>query len=296
MASSSHFRRLDTFDLDYYPTTVTQYESSRTGLRVVVIDQKGPVVNGSFTLATEIQDDSGCPHTLEHLCFMGSRSYRYKGLLDSLATRACSGTNAWTDTTETNYTLVSAGWKGFSQVLPVYLEHIILPTLTDAACYTEVHHVDGAGHDAGVVYSEMQGHQNDSGCLMDIAARRLMYPKGNGLRSETGGMTDQLRVLTADQIRAFHQKMYQPKNLRLTLMGEIDHQDLLNILEAFEDTIIVDVPSFDAPFKRPWVDSTPTSLLCETKEEVVEFPDEDTSRGEILIGYLGPDYDELAYL
>jgi len=56
-------------------------------MTVVVVDRKGPKVNGFFALATEIFDDSGAPHTLEHLCFMGSRSYPYKGILDRLATR-----------------------------------------------------------------------------------------------------------------------------------------------------------------------------------------------------------------
>ena len=92
----AHFKQVQEFKTDYSPTTVRQYESIRTGLRVVVADQEGPKVNGFFTLATEIHDDSGAPHTLEHLCFMGSRSFRYKGVLDKLATRAYSDTNAWT--------------------------------------------------------------------------------------------------------------------------------------------------------------------------------------------------------
>lgn len=38
------------------------------------------------------------PHTLEHLVFLGSEDYPYKGVLDSLANRALArGTNAWTD-------------------------------------------------------------------------------------------------------------------------------------------------------------------------------------------------------
>ena len=122
-------------------------------MQVVVANRKGPKVNGYFTLATEIFDDSGAPHTLEHLVFMGSRSYRYKGLLDKLASRAYGSTNAWTATDHTAYTLENAGWEGFAQILPVYLEHLIVPTLTDAACLTEVHHINGEGNDAGVVYS-----------------------------------------------------------------------------------------------------------------------------------------------
>lgn len=37
------------------------------------------------------------PHTLEHLIFLGSEDYPYKGVLDLLANRClASGTNAWT--------------------------------------------------------------------------------------------------------------------------------------------------------------------------------------------------------
>ena len=283
-----YFKIVQTLHFDYAPVKVTQYESTRTGMRVVVVDQVGPKVNGYFALATEIHDDSGAPHTLEHLCFMGSKNYQYKGLLDKLATRAYSTTNAWTAVEQTAYTLDSAGWDGFAQILPVYLEHVIVPTLTDAGCYTEVHHINGAGEDAGVVYSEMQGVQNRQEELMELRARRLMYPEGNGFRYETGGMMEQLRVLTADRIRAFHREMYQPKNLCLVLTGEVNHDELLHILNDFEDTIIEDVPSMDEPFKRPWTESKPTPRIAKTIVETVPFPEEDESMGEVLVGYLGP--------
>jgi Zn-dependent M16 (insulinase) family peptidase len=289
---SSHFKTIQQFQLEYAPVTVTQYESSRTGMRCVVVDQKGPKVNGYFALATEIHDDSGAPHTLEHLCFMGSKSYRYKGLLDKLATRAYSTTNAWTATDQTAYTLETAGWDGFAQILPVYLEHLIVPTLTDEGCYTEVHHIDGEGKDAGVVYSEMQGVQNNQGELMELRAKRLMYPEGNGFRYETGGMMEQLRVLTADRIREFHKAMYQPKNMCLVLTGEVDHDDLLHILDDFEETVIDEVPKLEDPFTRPWVDSKPTPPLKETTVEKVNFPEEDESMGEIMVGFLGPDCND----
>nr|POE63152.1 uncharacterized protein c3h1.02c [Quercus suber] len=261
-------------------------------MRVVVVDQKGPKVNGYFALATEIHDDSGAPHTLEHLCFMGSKSYSYKGLLDKLATRAYSTTNAWTATDQTAYTLDTAGWDGFAQILPIYLEHLIVPTLTDAACYTEVWHIDGSGNDAGVVYSEMQGVQNAQAELMDLCAKRAMYPKGNGFRYETGGMMEQLRVLTADRIREFHKEMYQPKNMCLVITGEVDHDNLLHILDSFEDTIVNDVPSMDAPFVRPWVESAPTPPLKASLTETVQFPEEDESMGETLTGFMGPTYGD----
>ena len=52
--------------------------------------------------SAEAHDDDGLPHTLEHLVFMGSEAYPYKGVLDLISNRCLSsGTNAWTDTDNT---------------------------------------------------------------------------------------------------------------------------------------------------------------------------------------------------
>lgn len=55
----THFKKIQQFKADYADATFTQYESQRTGLRVVVVDRKGPKVYGNFAVATEIHDDSG---------------------------------------------------------------------------------------------------------------------------------------------------------------------------------------------------------------------------------------------
>jgi len=284
-----HFEQTDSFSIKYAPSSITTYVSTRSGLTVVVADRKGPKVTGQFVLATEIFDDSGAPHTLEHLVFMGSRSYHYKGLLDKIATRAYSGTNAWTSVDHTSYTLESAGWDGFVQILPVYLEHVLLPVLTDEACTTEVWHINEEGNDAGVVYSEMQGIQYRSLELMDLAAKRTMYPENVGFRYETGGMMEALRVLTPERIREFHRAMYQPRNLCVIVVGEVDHQNLLETLEAFEESIKDAIPPLDSPFKRPWVDSPQPLPLEKTSRVTVEFPEEDESMGEVQLIWFGVD-------
>lgn len=261
-------------------------------MTIVVVDQESPIVHGTFTLATEIHDDSGAPHTLEHLCFMGSKNYPYKEILDKLSTRAYSIINAATWTDHTSYTLESAGWEGFAQILPVYLEHILLPTLTNSSCYTEVHHVDGDGNDAGVVYSEMQSKENEPDELMFLQTKRLLYPEGIGFRYETFGIMKSLRALTAERIRKYHHDMYQPKNLCVVVVGTLDHANLLSILEAFEDTIMDDIPKLDAPFQRPWVDSRQVQPLRESRTDIIEFPEEDETSGQITISYFGPLYTE----
>lgn len=52
---AQYFRAIQTINLEYAPVTLVQYESSRTGMRVVVVDQVGPKVNGYFALATEVR-------------------------------------------------------------------------------------------------------------------------------------------------------------------------------------------------------------------------------------------------
>lgn len=72
--------------------------------------------------------------TLHSLVFMGSEKYPHKGVLDLLANRGFSnGTNAWTDTDHTAYTISTAGEQGFLQLLPIYVDHILYPTITKGA-------------------------------------------------------------------------------------------------------------------------------------------------------------------
>ena len=70
---------------------------------------------------------------------MGSEKYPYKGIIDHFANRGfSSGTNAWTDTDHTAYTVSTAGETGFLQILPIYFDHVLYPTITKAGFVTEV--------------------------------------------------------------------------------------------------------------------------------------------------------------
>lgn len=76
-----------------------------------------------------------------------------------------------TDFTNTCYTISTAGSEGFLRILPVYLDHILNPTMTDAGFTTEIYHLNGEGQDSGVVFSEMQGRENGA---MDRMALRFV--------------------------------------------------------------------------------------------------------------------------
>ena len=51
---------------------------------------------------------------------------------------------------------------------------MLYPTLTNSGYVTEVHHVNGDGEDAGVVYCEMQGRENSADSIVHLAMLRYM--------------------------------------------------------------------------------------------------------------------------
>ena len=72
-----------------------------------------------------------------------------------------------------------------------------MSSVQESAYLTEVHHVNGEGEDAGVVYCEMQGCENTGENRTHLAMVRAMYPGECGYRSETGGMLENLRTSTS---------------------------------------------------------------------------------------------------
>ncbi|KAG0369266.1 hypothetical protein BGZ54_010424 [Gamsiella multidivaricata] len=282
---ASNFKVVQEVDVNGHK--ITKFRSNKTGLSVVHVDNEGPIVNGYFTLATESFDDDGCPHTLEHFVFLGSELYPYKGVLDGLANRAlANGTNAWTDVDHTAYTIATAGSEGFLNIMPIYIDHILYPTMTEAAYYTEIHNVNGDGENAGVVYCEMQGRENSASSIMDLRRQRTMYPENSGYRYETGGLMSCLRSLKAEKIRQYHRDYYRPDNLCLIISGRVDHQKLLDALDPVEERIISKGPL--PPMKRPWVDSPQAPLMSKTTKATVTFPSEDEDMGEVAINWFGP--------
>lgn len=283
---TSSFVKQAAFSVDYAPANISKWRSQRTGLQVTYIDQPSPIVNGYFAVATEIENNSGSPHTLEHLVFMGSKKYPYKGLLDNLGNRLYSSTNAWTAVDQTVYTLTTAGWQGFKTLLPIYLDHLFNPTLTDEACLTEVYHIDGKGKEKGVVFSEMQGIESQSWFISFLKMQQTLYSLNSGYSSETGGLMSELRHLTNDQIKKFHASMYRPDNLCVIITGLVDEDELISIMTEFDNEL---APLSSIPSKRPFVDSKPDNAPQRVIVEEVEFPDNDESTGELLISWIGPD-------
>ncbi|XP_031560013.1 uncharacterized protein C05D11.1-like [Actinia tenebrosa] len=282
---AANFESISSFTvLDYIP--IKKYRSKRTGIQFCFAQVPGPLVNGYLCLATEAHDDDGLPHTLEHLVFMGSEDYPYKGLLDLLANRCLAqGTNAWTATDYTCYTIETAGSEGFINLLPIYLDHVLYATLTESAYVTEVHHVNGEGEDAGVVYCEMQARENSGRSRTHLKLLRNLYPGHCGLKSETGGIMANLRTSCSHQkVCDYHRQFYRPENLCVIITGMVDPDKVFEAITPFEDKILSkgSLP----PYTRPWQDPIPP--LPSSVNISIQFPTEDETSVMVLVGTRGP--------
>ncbi|KAK4057703.1 hypothetical protein OIO90_001351 [Microbotryomycetes sp. JL221] len=299
-----NFSLIEEHQVSFAPITVAKWRSRETGLSVVWSNAPGPLISAWITVVTEIFDDSGRPHTLEHLTFMGSQNYPYKGFLDKACNRcAADGTNAWTAVDNTTYTTATASEEGMLNLLPMFLDHIFQPTLTDAAFITEIYHIDGNGKEGGVTFSEMQGSAGSSWELLEREMQQTLYSKQNAYRSETGGMLDALRELKLKDIRAFHHLMYVPQNVTINIMGQaMRPEQLLHTIQTKVEPMLdkiglargINPPGWRRPFVESSTAVNPPHLTSNILK-VVEYPEQDESVGEISIHWVGPTVDMLSF-
>ncbi|KAL6725672.1 hypothetical protein Aduo_007708 [Ancylostoma duodenale] len=263
---------------------VSLYRSRRSKLVVAVGDVPGPMVKGCISFATEADSEEGLPHTVEHLVFSGSKKYPFTGFLTMVASRClASKINAYTDQDRTGFILNTVGSEGFLKALPVFLDNILSPVLSNSHFATEIHHINGKGEDAGVVYCETQGHESEMSRIIDRKTKEIMYPPNNPYRVDVGGRPKNLReTCSLDRIRDFHKKYYHLSNMFIVVCGRVDHKRLLEIAEAAEEEHLHIVP---ASFRRPF-SSCQLVLPPESSVHHVACPSDDECSGMVVISWL----------
>ncbi|GAA5994146.1 hypothetical protein JCM5350_000581 [Sporobolomyces pararoseus] len=284
--------------LDSAPITIYKWESEKTGLKVVWADVASLISTFSTTVVTEIFDDSGCPHTKEHLTFTASENFPYSSVLFAIAGRLLSNDiNAETAVDHTTYTFDSASDEGMLEMVPVYLDHIFFPLLTESIFKTEIYHINGKGEEGGTVFSEMQGIVSSPEEVMGLAESRALYETQNGYRSETGGRLENLRKLTLAKIIAYHKKYYVPQNVTVVITGQsVDPRRLLTTINQEIEPRLVKAGLARGYHPRDWIRPFVESSTAKfdpviSKDEMIQvpWPDSEGTTGKIGISWVGPE-------
>uniref|UniRef100_A0A7S1TES2 Peptidase M16 N-terminal domain-containing protein n=1 Tax=Compsopogon caeruleus TaxID=31354 RepID=A0A7S1TES2_9RHOD len=256
-----------------------------SGARLATFIVPGPLCSATVIVRSLPSDNSGIPHCLEHLTFLGSKGYPHRGYLDTLATLSYSrGTNAYTAEDYTAYTLTTAGCEGLFQTLPVLLDHVLNPILSQESFVYEVY--DGIS--GGVVYCEMKGRENTENDLLEYAWKKELF-KGTFLDFDSGGRTQEIEKLSNDEIIAYHRKWYTNGANMSIIIGGADPL-LCEKAQEITHTALIQIQRDLGLFQS--VLSFHPQPFTETRFVQHSFPSASEEIGSVTISWRGPRFDD----
>jgi zinc protease len=175
----------------------------------------------------EVPGRTGFAHLFEHLMFEGSQHYDH-GYFQPLQNAGAS-LNGSTNADRTNY------WEVVPRnalELALWMESdrmgYLLPALTEAKFNNQ----------RDVVLNERrQNYENRPYGLAGMALVSELYPPDHPYHWLTIGAAADLQAASLDDVRAFFQRYYHPRNASLALAGDVDLDEAFRLAEAYFGSI-----------------------------------------------------------
>ena len=166
----------------------------------------------------ETPDVAGVSHFLEHLVFKGTKTRTAYQIVKSL--EALGGElNAFTSRENTCYHAL------------VLKDHwpVALDVLSDLVSHMQINRKD-FNLEKGVILQEIaMGEENHEEMIFDIFADKV-YGK-NSLGRPILGTVKSIAEMTQTQVNDYYRKHYTGKNMIVSAAGNIDHQDLVEMVQ-----------------------------------------------------------------
>lgn len=211
---------------------------------------------------------NGATHYLEHLLFKGT--HKRSALDISSAIDAVGGEmNAFTAKEYTCY---------YARVLDTDL-----PLAIDVVCDMltgSLIREDDVNVERGAILEEIAMTEDDPGdCVHDLFARTMFGD--NPLGRPVLGTVDTVNALTADRIRRFYKKHYDPTHLVVAAAGNIDHDKVVRQVRAAFDK----AGAFRTPEAAPIAPREGRRVLRSTGK--VELIGRKTEQAHVVLGMPG---------
>ncbi|MEM8642359.1 MAG: pitrilysin family protein [Cyanobacteria bacterium P01_G01_bin.54] len=169
----------------------------------------------------EPDDWHGMAHFLEHMIFKGSAAIA-PGEFDALIEHQGGMTNAATSHDYAHF-FIAVATEHLPMVLPAFADILLNAALPDTEFERE----------RAVVIEEIYGCQDDPDWLGFQALSESIYgpsPYGRSIL----GTEEQVRQRSPHQMRCFHRTHYQPENMTVAIVGDIDQERAIALVsEAF---------------------------------------------------------------
>lgn len=215
----------------------------------------------------------GMAHFLEHMIFKGT-SRLAPGAFDQIIEAHGGMSNAATSHDYAHYFTITAS-ENVAATLP-YLAELLLHAAIPA---------DEFIRERAVVLEEIrQAHDNPDWLGLQALATSLFPDHAYG-RPVLGAETT-LRRWSPEEMRCFHRAHYQPENMTVVMVGDVD---LDTALVAVEQSF--SIPSSSSGYSQPLERSEP---CCEKgpRRQILHLPRLECAR--LLMGWCGPGINQLS--
>ena len=214
---------------------------------------------------------SGMAHFLEHMVFKGTKRIA-PGELDCVIENTGGFTNAATSHDYTRFFLTTAA-QYLPDTLPYLGEILLQATIPDQEFDRE----------RQVVLEEIRSSYDDPDWIAFQALSEAIY-QNHPYKRAILGEEPLLLQHTPNQMRCFHKTYYQPENMAVILVGGIEQEKALSLVnEAFSN--------FSVPSECPLTPADAEPPLIGVRRADLYLPRLEQSR--LLMGWIGPGVENL---
>jgi len=195
------------------------------GLQVVLIENKAlPMIGVNVAVkvgsAYENFSTSGMSHMLEHLLFNGTTRRTQKQLYDDVD-KIGGYSNANTNYFSTNYMMVTPAAK-IEQGMDIQAD-MLFNSVMPAEKYEK---------EKGIVLEEISISINRPTTQVERNVNSILYP-GHALSLPTLGTYETIKTNELDTVVAYYRNFYVPNNMVLSVVGNFDSADMLELVERY---------------------------------------------------------------
>jgi len=214
------------------------FEHVKTGAQLMYVKNDDNNKVFSICFKTPPEDNTGCPHILEHSVLNGSVHFPAKNTFTELMKGSMKTfLNAFTASDKTIYPFASTNEQDFYNLMQVYLDAVLYPNiytnpdiLKQEGWHHELLNPDAEIIYKGVVYNEMKGAFSSPESVLYRKIEQIQFPD-TPYSFESGGDPDYIPELSWERFTAFHKKYYHPSNSRIYLYGNLDLDKALGFID-----------------------------------------------------------------
>jgi len=198
------------------------------GMTVLVFKKESNpkvLVQIAYNVGSSVEEsgERGLAHLLEHMIFKGTEKLS-EGDIDAIARKYGANFNAFTSNDMTSYYFETNknNWKPFVQILADCMQN---------TRFDEQH----LASEIKAVIQELKMLKDNYWRLMLLKACELVFPPNHPYHTPVIGYKEDLLSLSAENLKKFYQKYYQPERATLFIVGDVDIDEAINLArEQFE--------------------------------------------------------------